>query len=95
MEDLITKFMELLIFVPYIKYEKDHELEPYAEQPGALRRYKTKSQQPLQRTTPPSKGTDSDRVISCLYPLGHAMIPSSGIMPSLGDRCDNNCGATT
>jgi hypothetical protein len=30
--------------------------------------------------------TDSDQVIIHLYPIGHAMIPSSGIMSSPGDR---------
>jgi hypothetical protein len=60
-----------------------------------MKALRPKHQQQLQRsTTPTMESIDSGQVVISLYPIGHAMIPSSGIMPSQGDRHDNNPGAT-
>lgn len=45
--------------------------------------------------TPTSGSIDSGQVINRLGPWGRAMIPSSGIMLSPGDRCDSNPSATS
>jgi hypothetical protein len=38
--------------------------------------------------------TDFGQFLNRRHPIEHAMIPSSGIIPFLGDRCINNLGVT-
>jgi len=62
--------------------------------PIVLRSYRTKYQNQLKWTIfPQQEAQDSSQVTIHIYPSGHAMIPSSEIMSSQGDRRDSNHGA--
>jgi len=63
-------------------------------QPNALRHYKPSTNNHYKGQTPTPGSTDSCLFIVHLYPLGCAMIPLSGIMPSQGIRHEGNPSAT-